>query len=119
MKTVTVKFPKSVDMYDYMCPDPVKAGQIVVVDAPRTGYTCAEVMKVEDGISARAYKRVVCVVDDTRYKAALEAEASRQQIIAELRKIEENVREEERLRYLADKDPRAKDLIERLDKLAA
>jgi len=119
MNTVTVKFAKSLEHYDYLCPEPVQADSYVVVDSPHAGYVTAYVLKVTEGMSPKAKKRVVCVVDDRLYKKSLEDEKTREGIIARLREIESSVREEERLRYLAEKDPLAKELIAQLDKLAA
>jgi hypothetical protein len=125
LKTVTVVFPENSlrpsagRTYEYFTTLDVKEGQKVVVDSPANGYVCVKVVMVEDGLSEKASKPIVTVVDDTHYKSELEAQKKRSRILRELEEIDKKTKATQRFAHLAALDPRAKELLDSLDSLNA
>jgi hypothetical protein len=123
MKTVLVKFDNANatswqrdKTYSYLCPDhSVQEGDHVVVDTPSGGYTCVRVTGVEDGALPAAKKEIICRVDDSAYKARLDMAKEREKLLKELAAIDKKVKDGQRFAYLAQLDPEAAKLLERLD----
>lgn len=97
--TVGVRFKSGSSVYTYKCHrnHNVQEGDTVIVDSPRDGLVCVEVVRVDDFCdidvdSSIVYKHVVQRVDVSRYVETLEREEEfmrRIQSMQRQRKIEE------------------------------
>ncbi len=103
--TVVVKFrdQDSRKSYTYKAKTAanVKAGDVVVVDSPKSGLVCVDVIEVHaaprmNKDAQYAYKWIVCKVDQEAYDAQLEREAEfmSQMEVLEQAKIRSEVRAE-------------------------
>ncbi len=103
--------------YSYLCDEQVKVGQMVVVESPYDGFTCATVVEINPADAAKASKWIVQAVDTSRYKER----AQRNKRIAELKgKLKQRSKEISELNFfkrLAEDDPASKELVEELEKL--
>ena len=70
LTAISVKFMENKygNEYTYLTTDPVKIGDVFVVNSPRNGYVTVEVRRVLKDIPARATAYTVQKVDDTKYK---------------------------------------------------
>ena len=71
MSIIRVRFDGSGRIYPYWTDLPVEVGQRVVVESPYDGYVAVTVTEV--GATGNASKEVVCIIDDRRYLARVEA----------------------------------------------
>ena len=122
MKTVSVKFSSGYQekTYAYLTDiDDVSVGDTVVVESPHSGMTCVVVKGIDDSAEAisKATKWVVCKVNDTAYRARIEAEREKAKILAKLQKIKAQVLEQNQFEELARLSPEAADLVKQLKTL--
>jgi multidrug resistance efflux pump len=115
MNSVTVRFDGSSREYNYLCPFEVRKGDRVIVDTPSSGYTTVTV--VEFYPNARvgsASKQVVATIDDEDFKARQAKAKEVAEIKKELKQIEEQIKERNRLAAIAAQSPQAQLLFDRL-----
>ena len=97
----------------------LQKGDYVVVDSPHRGYACVEVVSTEeDEIAVKhASKWVICKVDLEGYKARMEREKERKALIARLQKMQAEFLAENQFAMLAQTNPDAAALVEKLKEL--
>ncbi len=84
MRTIKVKFKSNPNKYSYLCEDPsVAEGSHVVVDSPRDGYVVVKVVEVA-ALTGKAYKHIVCKVEDVAYLERAEKLRKAEELLAEL-----------------------------------
>lgn len=107
--------------YCYLTDDmSIKEGDIVVVDAPSTGYTCVKVVGVHPYIEKpRATKWVVGKVDVEGFEAGQKRRARIQQLMNQLDTAVEDYKRRIKYEEIAERDPTVKELLEELNKFAA
>lgn len=129
MKTLHVKFWGPTSAYQHnktYCyfyeGDDAAVGKFAVVNSPSSGYALVQIERISDGVESAATKRIVSLVDDTKYKTILDAQKERQKLLSSLTAKDKRRLEIEQFAYLAANDDEARIAIDRLkeiDKLLA
>jgi hypothetical protein len=91
-----------------------------VVDSPFSGYTLVKIKSVEPldfSSYTGSYKFIVCVVDDTEYKARLERDKRRVALEKDIRRRVDQKRKEIELATLIGDDEELKAMFEELKSL--
>ncbi len=117
MKRVQVRFSGTGPLYTYLTDiEGIEVGDHVVVDSPSTGYTLVQVAATDETLEGikKATKWVVDRVDVGAYEDRLRKETERAAIVAELKRIQSRVLEENQFAALAAASPEAFELVERL-----
>lgn len=125
MSVIKVKFDRSkydtgrqVE-YSYFCDYAVEVGDRVVVESPYNGYTTVTVTAVGAGLdSIKANKEVVCLVDDSQYKARQAAKARLAELSAELERKANEAVTTKRLRKMLKGDAEAAAMLDEADALS-
>lgn len=114
--TVGVKFNLGGQVYHYLTDiGTIKVGDKVIVDSPSDGYVTVKVDSVHlDTQVAKATKYIVNTIDDTKYKARIESEKRRAEIVKKLEKKRKEVEELAIYRWLAEQDDEAASLLNEL-----
>lgn len=105
--TVKVRFPNDSQLYTYKAKKTVQVNDYVVVDSPRHGMKCAQVMEVDDNpkIDVTAdfdYKWIVAVVDVTEYVDTMKREEA---FLKALEEVEVAKHREQQLKSYRDSLP--------------
>ena len=118
MKTIAVTFNTQSGTYHSLSTDEsIATEDHVVVESPHSGYSVAKVVDILDGVSVKATKFIVCKVDDSAYRKRIMDAKERAEIVKKLSIKEQKLQEVQRFAHLAENDPEAKAMIERLKAL--
>lgn len=124
MKTLYVKFRGPTSSwqhnkeYAYFYEgDDAAVNKIAVVNSPTSGYSLVDIVRIVDGVSPCATKRIVCIVDDTKYTSIEQAQRERKQLLEKLAKIHAQLQQEEQFAYLANHSDEAKEMLRRLSEI--
>lgn len=116
--TVGVKFGTgyNTQVYHYLTDiDTIKVGDKVIVDSPSDGYVAVRVDVIHLNTHvAKATKYIVNTIDDTKYKARIEADKRRAEIIKKLDKKRKELEEVAIYQWLASQDDEAASLLNEL-----
>lgn len=118
MKTIQVKFNVNPALYSYIyaLDEPIKVGDIVVVDSPISGrLELVTVMSLDGAYTATKY--IVDKVDTTKYKAQVERDKQIATLKKELDKRMKLVEAKVKYQLLADMDVDAATLLRELTQL--
>lgn len=113
MVYLAVKFFNTLQSYTYMCDiDNVKVGDTVVVDSPNTGLTCAEVVRVDyTDPTNKATKYIVDIVDTTKYKAMVEADRRKKELMSKMKKLYKDNSEIAMFELMSQQNPEMSKLL--------
>jgi hypothetical protein len=122
--------PSGKTQYDYFVPDHIKFDHFETIGVVRRHavvlggdgvYAVVRVVQVDEIKDKRGHretKELIALVDDTAYLAGKERAMRAQEIVSELKRMDRQWREMERIRAMGAVSPEAKALVEELEGLS-